>query len=292
MGERPIIQLANPYPFPESIGIFGEQGSGKTRVPFSWADHCPEIHFHVLDLDVRKSYQRMLYLGFPHLKDQFTIHEPGTWAEFCELMDQLEQFGQTLDAVEALNHCLVIDTCTWVWEAAQAGYSQHVHGKGVEEYSMELRRSTATAKEFAAAKSEDGFWQDVTTLHRVQFYDRLTRWPGHLILTAEAEAPSRQFAQNAQSDEDKAMVTYGYKPRAQKRYPYIPKTLLLLQKTGRAEWQMTTIKDMEREQLERAPLEDFAEDYLMGVAGWQSLAPKPKPKPAAATGAVKRVVKR
>jgi hypothetical protein len=268
MGERPKITLTNPYPFAESVGVFGEQGSGKTRVTFEWANHCPDMQFTVFDLDVRKSYQRMLYLGYRHCVDQFDIIEMNTWSAFADRLEEVVNAAQAWSAAEALKHCLTIDTTTWVWEAAQAGYSLHVHEKGVEEYAMELRKASADAKEFARMKSEDGFWQDVTTLHRVRFYDQLTRWPGHLVLTAEAEAPSKQFAKDATSEEDKAMVTYGYKPRAQKRFPYVPKTLLLLQKVGRDRFEMTTIKDMEREQLERAPFESFATDYLMEVAGW------------------------
>jgi hypothetical protein len=53
-------------------------------------------------------------------------------------------------------------------------------------------------------------------------------------------------------------------------------TNLLLAHTGHGSWEMSTVKDRNRIEMEHEAVENFAYDYLRDVAGWVPVRSKKK----------------
>jgi hypothetical protein len=130
---------------------------------------------------------------------------------------------------------------------------------------VEVRKGTDNMKEFNKVLAADGRWQFINKEYFENFYGQLRKWRGHLVLTAEAQALSSQA-----SEEERDLYGHlGVKPKGQGRLHHICHTNLLLVKRGHQQWTATTIKDRNRTEMERMTVNDFALDYLKGVAGWK-----------------------
>lgn len=257
--ERPKILLRSPHPWKERILVYGMGGAGKTTTVGSIASHVPDAKFHVLDTDISFAYQRMIHGEFPWTKDQFSIHEVNEWDDFTTAM---------ADVIEHGDHdkdWLVVDNITWTWNEVQSWYSDQVHGVDIGQHFVELRKQANDAKEFAGLVAAEGNWQIINKVYRREVYNRLHRWHGNLIITAEAKATDNRDQDNPDTG---IYAPYGLKPSGQNQLHYITHTTLLLAKTGRGKREVTTIKDRTRREVERVEYTDFALDYLRDIGGW------------------------
>jgi hypothetical protein len=175
---------------------------------------------------------------------------------------------------------LGFDMMTQTWDWVQEWFSDNVFGQDIGDYFLEVRQAKQSAKGTKdAAKGKEAKslgalegWMDWPVINKQynKIYRAILRCPGHVYLAAEQ-------AKLSSDEEDKEVKDllgpYGVKPKGQKRLPHIPHTVLMFTKTRVGEFQLTTIKDRGRPELEREGIEDFARDYLMKVAGWKPARP-------------------
>lgn len=191
-------------------------------------------------------------------------------------MDEWQDYIPTIKRIGremARDDWLVLDSTTATWDAVQGWFVEQIHGESIEEYFMEVRAKKAKNKESKGkdAKSLGALegWMDWPVINKQysRLYTALLNVTGHLYLTAELTALG------SESDEDRETKSlfgpYGVKPKGQKRLGHIPHTVLLLSKSRSGEYRMTTVKDRGRMDVENAPLNDFAKDYLGIIGGWR-----------------------
>lgn len=241
----------------ERILAYGAGGSGKSQIGVSLIQAIPDAHFYVLDLDVTPSYERTLaYADVDHGNYTIEMPEPTSWP------DPLEQVREwRAEATE--DDWLIIDSFTPTWEGVREWYvNQMTKSEDLAEFLADVRRNTKTGKEYARAIM-DAMNYDVINKEYNRLYTELRRWPGHVLLTCEQDAVRDDDARDV-----KALFHVGQKPKGQKKLIYVPATIIHMQRR-RDGWTYTSIKDRGRATFEDEPIEDFARDYLIGVARWK-----------------------
>jgi len=241
-----------PTPRRERILLFGPGGVGKSEAVLRIGARVRPNRIFVLDTDF--AYDALLTDDDDNMR--VTPVDPSDWEG---LLTAIEEIRKQVTA----DDWLVIDGITPSWEAVQSWYTEQVFGKSIDAYFLEVRKRTVDSKNLAAF---EGFtdWNVVNKTYALLIKSILS-WPSHLILTAEA-APLG----DAEGADNRA--TFGplrLKPRGQKRLGHITHTVLYLSKTRAGEYQMSTVKDRRREELEFAPVRDFGRDYLWKIAGWR-----------------------
>lgn len=246
----------------ERIITFGLAGTGKSNAILTVARKCPDVTFYVADNDL--SYDRLLATEFTDVSNvDVRPIDPDDWKEHLEVIGDIEREMKRDD-------WLVIDSTTPTWSAVQGWYTEAVFDKGIDEYFIEVRKMKSSAKEGGKDKNLGTFegFMDWPVINKqfAKFHRLILKCPGHLYCTAE-------LANVSQKDDDKQTINtygaYGVKPAGQKRIPHLFQTSMLFTKNRVGEWFYTTIKDRGRPEQENEPMEDFAKDYLMGIAGWK-----------------------
>lgn len=267
--------MQSPITARERLLVAGPQGTGKTRNILKVAAACPDNTFHVIDTD--DSYPRMMEEGLrrgelPELPNVNILDVPSgepTWAS-AEFLDYAEAMRELRKDIER-DDWLVVDQGTPTWDAVQEYFTDKVFDSNIEEYFLEVRIEKQKAKKGKGGKDSKSLgafegwmdWPVINKLYRV-LHKEITTWPSHVYMTAEVTQMSKEDSR----DDRKTFGPYGVKPKGQKRWPYIVQTVLLTAKSRAGVYTLTTVKDREREELEEEEFEDFAEDYLMEVAGW------------------------
>lgn len=256
------IGLESPFKFRERMLLTGGGGAGKTTAVLSIARRMVVGKMWVIDNDFSYSYARALDTEFTDVRDSGRVEviEVGDgWEEMVEAVARVLREGDHAD------DWLVVDSSSPTWDAVQSWYTEKIIGKSLADYMVDVRKSTDNMKDFNKVLAADGRWQFINKEYFESFYGAIRNWRGHLILTAEAQALSSQAG-----DEERELYGHlGVKPKGQGRLHHICHTNLLLVKRGHGQWAMTTIKDRNRKEMERQPVNDFALDYLKGVAGWK-----------------------
>lgn len=257
------VTLESPWRTPERILVYGPQGVGKSEGLLSIARRIPTATFHVIDSDVSESYNRALDTTYSDLSN-VEVHR----VEFDDFMDMFKTVEQVAPRV-AEGDWLVVDSMTVPWSAVQSWFITQVHGMEEDDYFLEVRKAKkeANARKGTPLAPFEGFmdWPVINKRYN-RFTSLVFKTKGHLYITAEAAAitdmDDRETKQLFGSD--------GVKPAGQKRLGHMPSTVLLAGRTRADEYQLTTIKDRNREKLEREPVETFADGYLKKIAGWKT----------------------
>lgn len=249
----------------ERILTFGVQGTGKSNGILTIARRCPSSTFYVVDTELG-NYPRLLATDYPELQNVEVRTVSDDWGELIPTI-------QSVHSVMGKDDWLVLDSVTPTWDWVQSWFTDKVFGKDIDEYFMDVRIAKQQVRgEGKDKKSLGAFegWMDWPVINKVYFkiYTVLLNTPGHLYLTAEQS----RLSDDDDKDVRETFGPYGVKPKGQKRLGHIPHTVLMLTKTRVGEYQMTTIKDRGRKELERMRVEDFGRDYLMKVAGWRPKA--------------------
>lgn len=250
----------------ERILVFGTAGTGKSTGILEVARKCPTDTFYVADSELT-NYDRLLATAFTDL-DNVQVTPVSEWTEWVE-------FVAKTNSVMGPDDWQVVDMMTPTWDAVQSWFIDQVHGVDIEEFFIEKRKAMQkirdaakpgqqTPKGFSAINGEDGDWQ-VINKQMFRLYNEMLKCPGHTYWCAEQDKIGK--------DDDKevkaAYGAYGIKPKGQKKLPHVPATSIWLTKSRVGNWAMTTIKDRGRVEVEDEPLENFARDYLMKIAGWR-----------------------
>lgn len=257
------MKLESPYKFRERVLLIGGGGAGKTTATLSMID-ASGLPADVIDLDYSMAWQRAIDTDFTELTDRVTVHsvEP-EWTEFAQQLEKIVE-----DADGEPDRWLVIDSISPTWELVQSWYVQLVIGNDMGKFLAELRRDTKDAQEYNRAVVENMNWPAIKKEYG-RVWRAIMAWKGHLVLTAEAKSIK------GERDQDQVALygQVGYKPVGEGRLHHVTSTSLFLEH-ARKGYLATTIKDRNREEIERKVIEDiedggFAASYLREVAGWK-----------------------
>lgn len=232
----------------ERLLLIGGAGTGKTTAHLSIAKKVPTSKFFVLDSDF--AIDRMIENeNLPNVEHRLAIE----WTDYVEGVKEYQAKMTTDD-------WLVIDFLSPAWDAVQAWYVDQIHGKDIDAYFIEARKKKTKGNPLDG----DTDWGIINKAYKA-FVNILLRTPGHILCTAPAKAIGER-------DDPQLKATfgaYGVRPEGQKHTAHVFHTILWMTKTRVGEYQMTTIKDRGRREVEKAPVADFAGSYLMAVAGWR-----------------------
>lgn len=259
------MKLQSPYPFAERLLLFGGGGVGKTQAVLSIAERLPAGHtMHVLDSDYSRAYERALATDFTDAADAVVVHEVDPeWEPFKD------QLAAIVAAGDPETDWLVVDPVSPSWEWVQSWYLEQVYGHDLASHMVQLKKDAADTREYMRSVMEDMNWSVVKKEYAAGVYTPIQRWKGNLILVAEAKALTNQ----ADDDEKMLYGPLGFKPSGEARLKHIAATTLFLDHPRRGVWRMTTVKDRNRVEVDKEPVDDFAADYLVEIAGWER-APK------------------
>lgn len=268
-----------PIPIGERILAFGTAGTRKTSGILDIASVIPDARFYVLDNE-GQSYARLLHTDYQHVAERGNTYIANIWIDsWVDYVPQIEAWcrgtakrmvkggapGVTAPAA-GLNDWLVIDSMTRTWPAVQVWYNQEVFGEDTSDHLLALKKANKDdQKEYQKNIAIDNQW-DVINPQYFKLYKAIMQWPGHVYMTADVKDLDRK---NASKEQEANYGTVGVVPAGQKILPNFPHTVLLLEKTRQGTVNVTTVKDRGRRGMVKEPVNDFATDYLMGVAGWK-----------------------
>lgn len=256
------IKIESPYSFSERILLYGEGGSGKSEAVLSVARHVAHGDFHILDTDISAAYQRSTQTTHTDIADRVNITEAGMdWVEVTDAIATL------LDPAGKSSHdWCVIDAIDATWEACQGWFVEAAYGMDIEWFLMKLQQEHKdNPKGYSKALNDAMNWPLINKEYARKIYTPIQKWKGNLILCAASKAVG-----DRDGDDIKDIFgSLGSKPAGNKRLTYAAATNLQMTHPKPKEWQINTAKDRNREGLYREPVENFALDYLVGVAGWR-----------------------
>lgn len=257
------MSFESPYQFRERILLYSEPGCGKSSCVISIAKFLKatksDAHIYVIDNDM--SYQMMAELSG---LDNMTIYPVYEWMEY----------GQALKSILPKlrpNDWLVCDLISEAWPCVQEYYTNQVFGQDIGSFFLKVKTELNKDNAF------DG-WKDWGYINKLYFdFTRpfVYKSPCHIIGCATADAIMRPKSggggQGVSDDKETISVfgAVGFKPDGQKRLKHQFNTTIFLHKSLKGEYLMTSVKDRERELLISRPVNNFALDYLKGVAQWK-----------------------
>lgn len=272
----------------ERILVFGVGGSGKSHAYAQIAQRMSGTTMWVIETDptldailehpdvdrvqVREAWRNGVEdeTWGPYLAEdgQVVVYRCTTWLAVWEAIAEVwERAG--------FEDWIVVDNITGPWEWVQAWYWQTVVGQEEDEFLLQIRKAQLeqlqageTTSSEKANESKFNEWSFINPHFQKHFTDRMLNPPCHLYLTAEQTDVVKHFDEK-QKETWGLYGMLGTKPKGQKKSGHLTHTVLHLSKSKAGEYRMTTVKDRGgREEWTRERWDDFAEDYLVGTAGW------------------------
>jgi len=255
------VRLQSPHPFAERWLLFGGAGAGKTNCVLETIRHCAEGEMYVCEHDFSMAYVQALATDFADVADRVHVVTPDPeWEPYTKGLAQVAAMGD--ERVD----WFVVDSISPSWDMAQDFHLQMVYG---DDYATHMRKLRAEYKDdikgFGAAKSENMNWPDVKKEYSKGVYRPIQRWHGNLIVTAEAKAVGNRDNPDVQME----FGPIGYKPSGESRLMYVAASNIYLAHPKRGLWTMTTTKNRNREELDKAEVGNFAIDFMQDIAGWE-----------------------
>jgi len=258
------VKLQSPHVYPERFLLYGGGGAGKTEIVLNIASHLVTGKMYVLDGDYSDPYTRALettYTDCMDIVDHIVMEDD--WVPFTQqLADMVDNGDPEVD-------WLVIDPCGPItWDMVQDWYLITVYGEDVAAHLTTLRQQHAgdnDLKAFHDELSEHMNWPVIKKEYGRRLWNVLRRWHGNLIITAEAKKTGSR-------DEDDEKMLYGpigYKPAGERRMTHVGATNLFLDHPRQGVWRATTVKDRNRDEMDKVVIDDFGLDYLVEYAGWE-----------------------
>lgn len=255
------IKLQSPHPFSERFLFFGGGGVGKTNTCLNIILHAAHGDMYVIDSDYSGAYERALATDFKEVADRVHVTESDPdWDAF------IKSVQDAIATADPACDWIVIDPVSSSYDWVQEWTLEQVHGGDLARMLMDLKKDHANdSKAYAAARSSLMNWELVKKEYS-KLWRAIQKWKGNLILIAEAKA-----VRNDEKDDETRMLygPLGFMPAGQANLKHVASTTLFLDHPKRGEWRMTTIKDRNREELDREVIDSFAIDYLQQIAGWE-----------------------
>lgn len=259
------IKLNSPHRFRERILLFGGGGAGKTYATLTIADHLATGEMFVIDADYSAAYDRALSSDFADVEDM--VHVTDVEPEWGAFIAAVEDIVNTADPEV---DWLVIDPISASWDWVQEWVLAQVHGEDLTRMLIELRKANPDARDYSRARGNLMNWELVKKEYG-RLWRAIQRWKGHLVLVAEAKA----VRSDEKDDETKMLYgPLGFMPAGQASLKHVASTTLFMDHPRRGVWRMTTVKDRNRDEMDREEVDDFGLDYLGGVAEWEPVRRK------------------
>lgn len=255
------IKIATPWPFGERLLAFGGGGAGKTTAILSIARHLKQGVMHVLDADDSSPYQRALATDYADCADRVNvIRVANDWDKWTAA------FAKMLKAARSDHDWIVPDSISGSYDSVQNYASEAVHGHDLATHMLQLKQQFPNdPKGYQKALSNSMNWPWVKKEYQQRVWGPLAEWQGHVFMTAEAKSVSK----DADAEEKMIYGPIGYKPNGQGRINHVMSTNLFFAHPAHGRWEFTTVKDRNREEVDRRTYTEFAIDYLVGIAGWE-----------------------
>jgi len=185
------------------------------------------------------------------------LRQPQEWDELQEDTDYILKTGGKDD-------WLVIDQADQPWGYVQAYYIEQIMGKKPHQFFFDFKKGGGRGNPMAGAYGEN--WNIINQMYRDWMVRQVLRFKGHVLAVAKSEP----IGEGDEALARKYFGPYGVKPRGQKDLGYQFDSILLT-KFGRTgnDYQLTTVGDTNRAKLDEQPLNDFAVEYLVKIAGWK-----------------------
>lgn len=272
-------------PARERILLMGPHGSGKTRMWLTIAKKSEMLKspgtFYVHDTDM--AVRRMLSgEGFESLlprtqwmrfeaggmttkgtwvvdgdvieNPRMVVYEPYEWEEYMTSMEDCNRQITNDD-------WLVVDLANPAWDAVHDYYVDLVFKKSTTEFYMAARDKRG------GALDGDKDWSNINRMYR-EWAKHLLRLRGHLLICTGVKNVQTEGGRVDPKDVRVTFGPHGVKPEGQKHLPHTVHTILLAKEFKPGDWQVTTVKDRERDKLTGETMNDFVMQYLVPVAGW------------------------
>lgn len=266
----------------ERILSFGGAGFGKTYDVFTIARLAAETgsdaHFYVIDTDESVGHAlidpafKSLYTDDLTALKNITIYQVSYWDQLLEVLTEIQgdlrQGKWVTPGLMRPQDWLIIDLLSPTWQWVQEWFTERVFGKSLDEYFLEQRKTMK-----AGDKKGGGFegWKDYGTGINPQYallQNRILRSPGNVYCTSEAKALS---SENVDKPTRLIFGPHGVVPVGQKRTPHLFSTVIWKVSDQPGIIKAVTTKDRGgRPYMMHQKIDDFAKEYLVGVAGWQA----------------------
>lgn len=251
--------LQPPVGIRERILGMGGFGSGKTTMYLNIAKWSQETgsdaRFYVIDSD--NAVRHMLNVPTSQYHGLENI-----------VLTEVSEFPEYIDALDIANtnvrpglDWICVDFASSAWDAAQEYYVSEIYRTGMSEFFLQQ------AKLRSGSAALDG-WKDWSIINRLykDFSTKILNTQAHVFLVAGAKALSDREDRSVRA----LFGSHGVRPTGQKHLGHLPHTVLLAHVLKPGEITLTTIKDRERPTLDGSqPLNEFALDYLVNIAGWK-----------------------
>lgn len=245
--------LEAPQGIREKILVTGSFGSGKTTAWLQvarWAKQTgSDAKFFVIDTDDAVSSMVRADEGL----DNIVLYDAFEWEEYVTAQKKI------LPVARPYHDWIVVDFMSTSWEAVQDWYVRQMFGDPAE-FFMSVRKGESGGM--------DGWkdWQYINRQYKAWAFPILFKSKAHLFLTAQADTLKDTDSKELRTD----FGAHGVRPRGQKALSNQVHTVMLTRTLKPREVFLTTVKERRkwRHVLEAKPLEDFAIDYLVQVAGW------------------------
>lgn len=256
--------LTKPTRARERILLMGSFGSGKSN---AW---CTVAAW----LRRTKSTGRVFVVDTDHAADRLAegyddffnnVVAESVW-DYPEAKAAIAKFRKSDPTSE---DWLVVDLADKLWQYSQDYYIAEIFGKDAATYYMDAAREGVQGNPL----SQEAYgvnWQRINQQYFSLMND-IQRWPGHILFCTPASPVQRANAQGKGGDDKDTVQIFGrysVKPDGQKQLGFQFFTILWMIPHGNEEWRFTSVKDLNRERPQNAPMKDFVMDYLVGIAGW------------------------
>jgi len=266
----------------ERIFVGGVQGTGKTYDWLTIARAYPESKFYVIDPD--DGTRRVWYNEFKtvsNIEYYFTPEwysiDPDTVK--VEKLDDDEDncyIGGIADAWATVKpklkkgDWLIVEHLGNIWATAQTAFVSQVFNESIGKYFLEARKSLKDGSKKLDALQGWTDWSVINKIHNEDFIVPVCfKNPAHLYMTTSISVSSGGL----ESPDIKEF--YGdtkIRFNGQKENPYRAQTMILKTMRGKGKnrkyYMDTFVKDRGRDWMEQVQVNDFALQYLCGIAGW------------------------
>lgn len=247
----------------ERILVYGYSGSGKTNAWLSIAQWCQQegldAEFWVLDTDggsvgrlIRRSY-----------RDLHNVHwtEVYGWEDYNSALDHIQENAKEGD-------WLVIDMIDAAWDSVQEYFSQQVFQEDLADYFLEARKTLSDKDKSLDALEGWKDWVVIKKLYKRWLDKALFAGPYHIFAAAKAQTVEKNDPATI-----RAAFWNGSRPAGEKNLAHLFHSVLYLEHRmdkGKDTWTLTTMKDRGSRYVDSLKVQNFAMQYLVGIAGWGS----------------------
>lgn len=258
------LKLTSPHKYRERMLFVGGGGAGKTTAALSVIEQSAYGDAYVVDIDYSRAWARAVDEDFDTIRDRVQVSE--VEPEWQPMMTEIERIVEAHGTDE--DAWLIIDSISPSYEYVQSWYVQSAMGNDMGAFMAQLRAESKTIEAYQKSLGENMNWPAIKKEYS-RLYRALSKWKGHLILTAEAKSIK------GERDAD-LLALYGpigYKPVGEGRLHHVTSTSLFFADTSGG-YKFSTIKDRNRDKVKNEKvdaIEDggFGSSYLWMVAGWR-----------------------